>query len=121
MFARDSLEFFKFFSSISRFLKLSTSYFRCGSLKKLNLSSNRLITLPDAIHLLTDLVSLDLKDNPDLVMPPKPVEATRGAGIEFYNIDFSLQNQLRLAGATVPTSTPVQSKLHDQNLLDYMH
>lgn len=53
---------------------------------------------------------LDLKDNPDLVMPPKPVEATKGAGIEFYNIDFSLQNQLRLAGATVPASTPVQSE-----------
>lgn len=82
---------------------------RCGSLKKLNLSSNRLITLPDAIHLLTDLVFLDLKNNPDLVMPPKPVEATKGAGIEFYNIDFSLQNQLRLAGATVPASAPVQS------------
>lgn len=83
---------------------------RCGSLRKLNLSSNCLITLPDAIHLLTDLVFLDLKDNPDLVMPPKPVEATRGAGIEFYNIDFSLQNQLRLAGATVPASAPVQSE-----------
>lgn len=36
-------------------------------------------------------------------MPPKPVEAQRGAGVEFYNIDFSLQNQLRLAGAVVPT------------------
>lgn len=83
---------------------------RCGSLKKLNLSSNRLITLPDAIHLLTDLVTLDLRDNPELIMPPKPVEMTRGAGIEFYNIDFSLQNQLRLAGANVPTPTPAPSK-----------
>lgn len=84
--------------------------FRCGSLKKLNLSSNRLITLPDAIHLLTDLASLDLKNNPELIMPPKPMETTRGAGIEFYNIDFSLQNQLRLAGANVPVPTPVQSE-----------
>jgi hypothetical protein len=41
--------------------------FRCGSLKKLILCGNRLITLPDAIHLLTDLEVLDLKDNPDLV------------------------------------------------------
>ncbi|XP_057668841.1 protein flightless-1 [Diorhabda carinulata] len=86
---------------------------RCGSLKKLNLSSNRLITLPDAVHLLTDLVTLDLRNNPDLIMPPKPVEATRGAGIEFYNIDFSLQNQLRLAGAHVPAPTPVQNPSKD--------
>ena len=35
-------------------------------------------------------------------MPPKPTELMRGAGAEFYNIDFSLQNQLRLAGASVP-------------------
>lgn len=72
---------------------------RCGALKKLNLSSNRLITLPDAIHLLNDLDQLDLRNNPDLIMPPKPTELQKGAGIEFYNIDFSLQHQLRLAGA----------------------
>ena len=35
-------------------------------------------------------------------MPPKPTELMRGSGLEFYNIDFSLQNQLRLAGASVP-------------------
>ncbi|XP_030759863.1 protein flightless-1 [Sitophilus oryzae] len=86
---------------------------RCGSLKKLNLSSNRLITLPDAIHLLTDLDSLDLKNNPDLIMPPKPTEMTKGAGLEFYNIDFSLQNQLRLAGATVPAPLPSQNPSKD--------
>ncbi|KAJ8955152.1 hypothetical protein NQ318_009045 [Aromia moschata] len=86
---------------------------RCGSLKKLNLSSNRLITLPDAIHLLTDLVALDLRNNPELIMPPKPVELTRGAGIEFYNIDFSLQNQLRLAGANVPAPAPAQNPSKD--------
>ncbi|CAK9822912.1 Protein flightless-1 [Anthophora retusa] len=80
---------------------------RCGSLKKLILSSNRLITVPDAIHLLTDLEELDLRDNPNLVMPPKPTEVQKGSGIEFYNIDFSLQHQLRLAGANVPT--PIQT------------
>uniref|UniRef100_T1GF46 Gelsolin-like domain-containing protein n=1 Tax=Megaselia scalaris TaxID=36166 RepID=T1GF46_MEGSC len=80
---------------------------RCGSLKKLNLSSNRLITLPDAIHLLEDLDQLDLRNNPDLIMPPKPTDsAMKGAGVEFYNIDFSLQTQLRLAGANVPASIP---------------
>lgn len=37
-----------------------------------------------------------MRENPNLVMPPKPVD--RAA--EWYNIDFSLQNQLRLAGAS---------------------
>nr|XP_022915858.1 protein flightless-1 isoform X2 [Onthophagus taurus] len=86
---------------------------RCGSLKKLNLSSNKLITLPDAIHLLTDLDSLDLRDNPELVMPPKPHEMSKGAGLEFYNIDFSLQNQLRQAGANVPAPQPSQNTSKD--------
>ena len=64
---------------------------------------NKLITLPDAIHL-TELDVLDLKDNPDLMMPPKPSELMKGSGVEFYNVDFSLQHQLRLAGASVPPS-----------------
>ncbi|XP_014245300.1 protein flightless-1 [Cimex lectularius] len=75
---------------------------RCGSLKKLILSDNRLITLPDTVHLLSDLQVLDVKDNPDIVMPPKPCEAQKGSGLEFYNIDFSLSTQLRLAGAAIP-------------------
>lgn len=86
---------------------------RCGSLKKLILNSNRLITLPDAIHLLGDLEKLDLRDNPDLVMPPKPFEIQRGSGIEFYNIDFSLQNQLRLAGASIPTPVSAANAAKD--------
>lgn len=77
---------------------------RCGALKKLNLSYNRLITLPDAIHLLTDLDQLDLRNNPDLIMPPKPPSMQKGSGVEFYNIDFSLQHQLRLVGANVPAA-----------------
>lgn len=40
-----------------------------------------------------------MRENPNLVMPPKP--ADRAA--EWYNIDFSLQNQLRLAGASPAT------------------
>ncbi|KAG7239471.1 hypothetical protein INR49_028942 [Caranx melampygus] len=59
----------------------------------------RLVTLPEAIHFLTDLEILDVRENPNLVMPPKPVD--RAA--EWYNIDFSLQNQLRLAGASPAT------------------
>ena len=77
---------------------------RCGNLKKLNLSSNQLITLPDSIYLLGDMDLLDLRNNAELVMPAKPIEHQKGDGVEFYNIDFSLQNQLRLAGAQIPPS-----------------
>ncbi|XP_058805283.1 protein flightless-1 [Phymastichus coffea] len=86
---------------------------RCGSLKQLILTSNRLITVPDAIHLLTDLECLDLRDNPNLVMPPKPTEVQRGSGIEFYNIDFSLQHQLRLAGANIPAPAQTANSSKD--------
>ncbi|XP_023344300.1 protein flightless-1 isoform X2 [Eurytemora carolleeae] len=85
---------------------------RCASLKKLILARNKLITLPDAIHL-TELQVLDLKGNPELIMPPKPTELMRGAGAEFYNIDFSLQNQLRLAGASVPPDLQDQRQEKD--------
>lgn len=84
---------------------------RCGNLKKLNLSSNQLITLPESIYLLGDMDLLDLRNNPELIMPAKPTELQKGDGVEFYNIDFSLQNQLRLAGAQIPpsVSTPTSS------------
>nr|XP_033819549.1 protein flightless-1 homolog [Geotrypetes seraphini] len=72
---------------------------RCTKLKKLVLNKNRLVTLPEAVHFLTELEVLDVRDNPSLVMPPKPVDRTS----EWYNIDFSLQNQLRLAGASPAT------------------
>ncbi|XP_029432030.1 protein flightless-1 homolog isoform X2 [Rhinatrema bivittatum] len=72
---------------------------RCGKLKKLVLNKNRLVTLPEAVHFLTELEILDVRENPSLVMPPKPEDRTS----EWYNIDFSLQNQLRLAGASPAT------------------
>ena len=47
--------------------------------------------------------TVDVRENPDLVMPPKPAELRKN--MEFYNIDFSLNTQLRLAGAApVPSS-----------------
>jgi hypothetical protein len=98
-----------FFAANNQLEMIPEGLCRCGALKKLNLSSNQLITLPDAIHLLSDLDMLDLRQNPNLIMPPKPIELQRGDGLEFYNIDFSLQTQLRLAGASsvAPvTSTP---------------
>ncbi|KAK3582011.1 hypothetical protein CHS0354_039677 [Potamilus streckersoni] len=76
--------------------------FRCGKLKKLFLNSNRLITLPDIVHLLPELETLDVRENPDLMMPPKPAELKKS--LEFYNIDFSLNMQLRLAGAPEPAT-----------------
>ncbi|KAK7111739.1 protein flightless-1 homolog [Littorina saxatilis] len=91
---------------------------RCGKLKKLILNNNRLITLPDILHLLPSLETVDVRENPDLVMPPKPTELQKGN--EYYNIDFSLNTQLQLAGAapvpstgnTPPTkSDPVARKL----------
>ncbi|XP_028172324.1 protein flightless-1-like isoform X3 [Ostrinia furnacalis] len=100
------------FSAANNYLEMiPEGLCRCGSLKKLNLSWNKLITLPDAIHLLSDLESLQLHGNPELVMPPKPVERARGAGLQYYNIDFSLQAQLQLAGAaTAEPTTPSSVK-----------
>ncbi|KAI2581711.1 FLII actin remodeling protein, partial [Homo sapiens] len=59
---------------------------RCPKLRKLVLNKNHLVTLPEAIHFLTEIEVLDVRENPNLVMPPKP--ADRAA--EWYNIDFSL-------------------------------
>lgn len=85
---------------------------RCYSLKRLILTSNKLLTLPEAIHFLKVEVSfadcvpscflcshvcvcaclrlqkLDLEGNPNLTMPPKPHTEVKGSGAEFYNIDF---------------------------------
>ena len=86
---------------------ITEGLFRCLKLKKLILANNKLITLPDTVHLLTDLEELDLANNPDLIMPSKPPEYqyySKGSGLEYYNIDFSLPNQLRLAGAPTPLS-----------------
>uniref|UniRef100_A0A915EFX3 Gelsolin-like domain-containing protein n=1 Tax=Ditylenchus dipsaci TaxID=166011 RepID=A0A915EFX3_9BILA len=69
---------------------------RCVKLQRLRLDNNRLITLPDGIHLLPDLKELDLHNNDEVFMPPKPSDKQKA--MAFYNIDFSLTNQLRLAG-----------------------
>ncbi|XP_014670701.1 PREDICTED: protein flightless-1-like [Priapulus caudatus] len=84
---------------------------RCGKLQRLILNNNRLVTLPEAVHLLTELKTLDVRNNKDLVMPPKPMAMQKGAGLEYYNIDFSLSHQLRLAGAAPqPGLTPDKPK-----------
>ena len=35
-------------------------------------------------------------------MPPKPVPDELGSGPEFYNVDFTLQTQLRMATGAPP-------------------
>ncbi|CAJ0915080.1 unnamed protein product [Ranitomeya imitator] len=89
----------EFMASNNNLELVPESLCRSGKLRKLVLNKNRLVTLPEAIHFLPDLEVLDVRENPSLVMPPKPVDRTS----EFYNIDFSLQNQLRLAGASPAT------------------
>lgn len=51
-------------------------------------------------------------------MPPKPTNMATD-GLQFYNIDFSLQNQLRLAGAVVPNS--IQPSLGEFCLLNFKY
>lgn len=80
---------------------------RCLKLKKLILHSNQLITLPEGIHFLANLENLDTRNNPKLVMPPKPVSQSE-TDAEFYNIDFSYQTQLRLAAGQSPAQ--IQNK-----------
>ncbi len=90
-----------FSASDNRLETLPEGLCRCGKLRKLLLNKNKLYALPEAIHFL-QLAELDVSDNPNFKMPPKPIEMQKaiGAGALFYNIDFSLQNQLKLAGAS---------------------
>lgn len=107
-----------FMAARNNLKSIPESIFRCGRLKKLILTSNKLITLSDTIHLLSDL-ELELSDNPDLIMPPKPItESAKNS--EFYNIDFSLSTQRRLADPdsselppqqTTVTKDPIARKL----------
>ncbi|KAF7255509.1 hypothetical protein EG68_07069 [Paragonimus skrjabini miyazakii] len=85
-----------FDASYNELENIPESLCRCGRLKRLNLNSNRLLTLPDAIHYLREsLDQFDIDHNPQLRLPPKPAELQKGAGLAYYNIDFSLEAQLR--------------------------
>jgi len=97
-----------FSASDNRIEMLPEGLCRCGKLKKLLLNKNRLLTLPESIHFL-QLQELDVSDNPDFQMPPKPIEMQKamGAGALFYNIDFSLHHQLMLAGANPQQIPPI--------------
>ncbi|VDP93161.1 unnamed protein product [Echinostoma caproni] len=85
-----------FDASYNELENIPESLCRCGRLKRLNLNCNRLLTLPDAIHYLREsLETFDVDNNPQLKFPPKPPEMQKGAGLAYYNIDFSLDAQLR--------------------------
>lgn len=46
-------------------------------------------SVPNASNIsLLSYQKLDIRDNPDLTMPPKPVQQVKGSGAEWYNIDF---------------------------------
>uniref|UniRef100_A0AC35TXC5 Protein flightless-1 n=1 Tax=Rhabditophanes sp. KR3021 TaxID=114890 RepID=A0AC35TXC5_9BILA len=89
------------FLSYNRLELIPEGVCRCVKLAKLKLDNNNLITLPDTIYLLPDLKELDLHNNENLVMPPKPSERSK---LQYYNVDFSLQNQINLAGMSATSS-----------------
>ncbi|XP_041473939.1 protein flightless-1 homolog [Lytechinus variegatus] len=93
----------QFIAADNRLESVPEGICRCPKIKKLILTKNHLYTLPEAIHFITDLETLDVRDNPDLVMPPKPIPQQIGSGAEYYNIDFSLSHQLRLVGVVPPS------------------
>lgn len=76
---------------------------RCGRLRRLILANNELETLPDAIHfLIENLEKFDVSNNPKLRFPPKPPALQKGAGLAYYNIDFSLEGQLQMLSRSTP-------------------
>lgn len=95
------------------------SFLKCCTLKKLFLINNKLKSLPKGIQNLPKLESIETRGNPDFATLPKPnSQALRNA---YYNIDFSLQHQLKLASAagTVAVPTPQDSgSLSKQSSLD---
>ena len=53
---------------------------------------------------------LNTEENPALVMPSKPLAEVKGSGVEFYNVDFSLYNQRKVAGLKPAEETMPESK-----------
>lgn len=46
-------------------------------------------------------LQLDVRENPNLIFPPRPPEALEPS-LEFYKVNFDINVQLRKAGANVP-------------------
>lgn len=98
-----------FDASFNKLENIPESLCRCGRLKRLLLNSNCLLTLPDAIHFLRETLEVfEVDNNPHLHFPPKPDQLKKGAGLAYYNIDFSLDTQWRLVCGKPPsTNEPV--------------
>ena len=96
------------------------SFTKCISLKKLILINNRLRSLPKGIQYLPKLEAIESRGNPDFTSPPKP--NPKALANAYYNIDFSLQHQLRLASAAgtvaVPSSPQDSGSLSKQSSVD---
>ncbi|KAI6660052.1 hypothetical protein LOD99_14393 [Oopsacas minuta] len=63
-----------FIAARNQLVSVPASMCTCLQLKKLVLTSNRLITLPEGFRSMTQLVKLELDDNPQLIVPPKQKE-----------------------------------------------
>ncbi|XP_065181481.1 protein flightless-1 homolog [Sycon ciliatum] len=85
---------------------------RCAHLRRLVLNNNELVTLPETIHFLKNLEALDLRHNPNLVMPPKPVTENNEAAAQFYNIDFDVEKLKRGETAIVKPNSSAASRKH---------
>lgn len=108
-----------FSASDNKLETIPDSFTKCLTLKKLILINNRLRSLPKGIQYLPKIELIETRGNVDFKPLPKPnPQALANA---YYNIDFSLQHQLRLASAagTVALPTPQESgSLSKQSSLD---
>nr|CAH0109694.1 unnamed protein product [Daphnia galeata] len=108
-----------FSASDNKLETIPDTFLKCLTLKKLILINNRLRFLPKGIQYLPKLELIETRGNPDFKPPPKP--NPHALANAYYNIDFSLQHQLRLASAagTVALPTPQESgTLSKQSSLD---
>lgn len=108
-----------FSASDNKLETIPETFAKCLTLKKLILINNVLRALPKGIQYLPKLELLETRGNPDFKTLPKP--NPHALANAYYNIDFSLQHQLRLASAagTVAISSPQESgTLSKQSSLD---
>jgi len=90
-----SLELFS--ASDNKLETIPDSFAKCTTLKRLLLNDNRINRLPKGIQFLPKIEAIETRGNGDFTCPPKPnPTAVNNA---YYNIDFSLQNQLKIASA----------------------
>ena len=113
-----SLEVFS--ASDNRLETVPESLAKCATLKRLLLINNRLKKLPNGIQYLPKIEAIETRGNPDLQSTPKP--NPKALSDAYYNIDFSLQNQLRLASAAgtiaVPSAGDAGAPLSKQSSID---